>query len=77
MRTKWTPSFEVRFDVKTDLNTISDKTHNEGLTPPDVPSELIHLGVSTDENVYKIMNEFEQHSSAEISESVSAQTEPM
>lgn len=47
--------FEVRFET---LNTLSDKTHSEGFTIFEVPSELIPFGVSIDENVYEVMNEF-------------------
>lgn len=48
--------FEVQFE--TDLNRLSDKTHSEGFTIFEVPSELIPFGVSIDENVYEVMNEF-------------------
>lgn len=47
------------------------KTHREGLDPPEGPSELIPLlDISIDENLYEVMNEFAQNSSAEISEFV-------
>lgn len=53
------------------------KTHGKGLAPPEGPSELIPLlDISIDENLCEVLNEFAQNSSAAISESVLAQTEP-
>lgn len=70
-------NFDLQFDVhvNADLNrTMSEKTHRKGLTPLQLHSNLIPF-LDIDENLYEVMNEFEQNSSAEILEFVQAQTE--